>query len=141
MKYALLPLAEKLSERFAPEPNSGCWLWLGVLNRGGYGMVKHLGVYRMAHRESFLKHRGPIPGGLELDHLCRTRACVNPDHLEPVTHKENIRRGSRAMVTHCPSGHPYSPDNTYRDARGSRFCRSCKRASAARNYQKRKVHA
>lgn len=71
------------------EPNSGCWLWAGADNGDGYG--KFRGEY--AHRLSYKRHKGPIPDGMHLDHLCRVPCCVNPDHLEPVTNKENARRG------------------------------------------------
>lgn len=81
----------------------------------------------LAHRWSYEFHVGPIPEGLDLDHLCRNRGCVNPDHLEPVTREENIRRAF-ATVTHCPSGHPYSDENTYvRPGTVHRKCRACAR--------------
>src|SRR5437762_12127596 len=92
-----------------PEPNSGCWIWVGLFANGrnqGYGRV-----YRTyAHRAIFKLLRGPIGPGLTLDHLCRMRWCVNPDHLAPVTNKENILRGMgfgaiNARKTHCPRGH------------------------------------
>jgi hypothetical protein len=83
----------------------------------------------MAHRFSYLKLVGPIPEGLQIDHLCRVRHCVNPDHLEPVTNKENIRRGIVGMFhakkTQCPAGHPYDRDNTRIGSNGSRNCKQC----------------
>lgn len=72
----------------SPEPNTGCWLWLGTLSDNGYGIYAH----RRAHRIAFEQMKGGIPPGLDLDHLCRVRCCVNPEHLEPVTRKENCRR-------------------------------------------------
>lgn len=80
-----------------------------------------------AHRLMFELHRGPIPTGLQIDHLCRQPLCVNPDHLEPVTSAENTRRG-KALITHCPAGHPYDDANTYlaeRPTGSARHCRTC----------------
>jgi hypothetical protein len=77
-----------------------CWIWqLSLHARTGYGAKKTNGVSTLAHRAVYEHHVGPIPDGLELDHLCRVRACVNPAHLEPVTHKENVRRGLRDSPT------------------------------------------
>ena len=110
----------------------GCWEWLGAKARG-YG---HFNAgdkrYTSAHRWAFETLRGTIPDGLQLDHLCRNRSCVNPDHLEPVTQEENIRRGygisaANAEKTHCPQGHPYNEANTYRPKRGGRQCKECSR--------------
>lgn len=117
----------------------GCWLWTASLRPSGYGQVKGPdGKLTNAHRAAYLLAKGPIAPGLELDHLCHSadhgclggsaclhRRCVNPDHLEPVTHAENAHRGVRPRRTHCPQGHPYSPDNTRRNKNGSRSCRTC----------------
>lgn len=116
--------------RVSPEPNSGCWLWLGVLTKSGYGRVYSGGSLKMAHRVSFEMHVGEIPAGLDLDHLCRVRCCVNPEHLEPVTRKENIRRGvgvgkaNKAKLC-CPRGHLYDSANTEIESHGWRRCRAC----------------
>jgi hypothetical protein len=88
------------------------------------------------HRLTWLYQRGPVQSGLELDHLCRNRACCNPQHLEPVHHRENIRRGEwheagarmQRAKTHCPHGHEYTPENTYLIPSGGRACRMCKKA-------------
>lgn len=80
-------------------PESGCWIWIGSRNAGGYGTVKYRGKVWLAHRASYTILAGPIPPGLELDHKCRVRACVNPDHLEPVTGQENIQRYQDAVRT------------------------------------------
>jgi len=92
-------LAEHIEAKSIPEPNSGCWLWLGEVNSAGYGRIArgnpHYG-YRtriLAHRASYEIAKGSIPDGMELDHLCRVRSCVNPDHLEPVNRSENNSRG------------------------------------------------
>lgn len=109
-----------------------CWLWLGEIKDDGYG--KHGG--QVAHRVVYELLVGPIPDGLELDHLCRVTACVFPDHLEPVTRLENIRR-RRASNDHCRNGHLYTPQTTYvRAGTTTRICRICQRAASARYAQK-----
>ena len=92
----------------------GCWIWMAALDPRGYakfGFDRPGRGYGMefAHRIAYELLKGPIPDGLELDHLCRVRCCVNPDHMDPVTHRENIRRGKcwQREKTHCPKGHPY----------------------------------
>lgn len=95
-----------LDERIMPEPMSGCWLWTGAITVRGYGHVRLGGTMHRAHRAVYRAVRGDIPQGLELDHLCRVLACVNPGHLEPVTHLENVRRGLRAVKQQiCRRGH------------------------------------
>lgn len=106
-----------------------CWIWLAHVYPSGYagfGRGRRGSGMTYAHIWSYEHHVGPIPGGLELDHLCRVRRCVNPDHLEPVTHAENVRRASSAQ-THCRHGHPYDEANTYIDGVGKRHCRTCDR--------------
>ena len=95
-------LDKRLDKFTIPEPNSGCLIWLGAVNNGGYGKIRigfrGEGTYRIAyaHRVFYEYFVGPIPEGLDLDHKCRVRCCVNPAHLEPVTKKENVHRS--AMV-------------------------------------------
>ena len=108
-----------------------CWLWWGALTRDGYGRTQLNGKHYFAHRLSYELFVGPIPRGMELDHLCRTRNCLNPCHLEPVTTKQNVLRGVgvaavNAKKTHCHKGHIFSEENTYH-VRGERVCRTCAR--------------
>jgi hypothetical protein len=113
----------------SPEPNTGCWIWMGSCGNGGYGGFYINRRRLIAHRIGYELLVGRIPKGLEIDHRCRVRCCVNPDHLEPVTRKENIRRGLRGILTtHCPRGHEYNESNTYwkktPTGRG-RHCKAC----------------
>lgn len=128
-------------ERFWPkvdksaEPD-GCWVWTASRDQG-YGKMYYHGRYVRAHILAYEWLVGPIPAGLELDHLCRNHACVNPVHLEPVTHRENLRRGVgasalNAVKTHCPQGHEYTPENTRIARNGYRVCRACHREEVRR---------
>lgn len=112
----------------SPEPNSGCWLWTGGIRSGGYGAFHNGHDMEPAHRFSYRIHKAEIPDSLVLDHLCRVRCCVNPDHLEPVTNLENIRRGVnwQKSKTHCKRGHAFTPENTRNERYGARRCRACK---------------
>lgn len=107
----------------------GCWQWRGATT-WGYGTAWAEGRTRRAHRLAYELLIGPIPDGLDLDHLCRNRACVNPTHLEPVTRRVNLLRGvgltaRRAAQTACIHGHPFDQANTIRRRDGTRDCRSC----------------
>jgi hypothetical protein len=122
---------ERFWAKVLPEPNSGCWLWLGQL-RDGYASLFVAGRPRSAHRLSYETHKGRIPDGRVLHHLCRTPSCVNPDHLEAVTSRTMIRRGDSppgrlARQTHCLRGHLLGGDNLYVCRRGRRLCRACDR--------------
>lgn len=133
------------SERFwrFVEITDGCWLWTGTKSNG-YGrftIMMASGRRRPtgAHRFAYKLMVGPIPAGLELDHLCFTPACVNPDHLEPIPHGLNVRRAFD-RITECPQGHAYTPDNTFIVPKtGARACRECNRIRARANYAKRKA--
>ena len=121
-----------------------CWNWLGSTGGRGYGQAWFVGKLRPAHAVSFYLLRGlTIESGLELDHLCRNHGCVNPSHLEPVTHQENMRRGDISAMgrfkrekSHCPRGHAYSEANTYFDRHGYRKCRECHRTEAREAYRR-----
>jgi hypothetical protein len=117
-----------------------CWEWTAGRDKNGYGQFRSDdGVTTKAHRLLWELLVGSIPEGLELDHLCRNPSCVNPAHLEPVTHAENVARGQagahHARKTHCPRGHEYSETNTYvrPDRLNRRECIIC-RSDAARRY-------
>lgn len=114
-----------------------CYEWVGGLDREGYGRIRSSTGTMAAHRAIWLMLRGPIPDGLVIDHLCRNRACVNVNHLDVVTDRENIRRGLRgALRTHCAKGHPFAGHNLI-VAQGRRYCRECRRVSAAKSNQRR----
>lgn len=125
---------ERLQEKYTVDEVTGCWVWHAAVSPGPppgkwpYGIMQFNGKMQMAHRVSYQLHRGPIAEGMQLDHLCRNTRCVNPAHLEPVTAKENIRRGKnpRREQTHCLNGHPLSGDNLYLKPSGRRECRICR---------------
>ena len=126
---------------------STCWFWTGFTSSQGYGVTKRKidGEWHTinAHRLMYMQEIGPIPEGHVIDHLCRVRNCLNPDHLESVTNHENVLRGNSGKYlrsrTHCPQGHKYTPENTVIGSKGTRECRSCKRARShvARDRRKR----
>lgn len=126
-----------------------CWIWTGGCYGSGYGQISE---WRDRKPFKYTIHVymwellvNPVPEGLELDHLCRVRRCWNPDHLEPVTHLENVRRGvpynrriaEQRAVTHCPHGHEYTEANTYVNPKGHRFCRKCRTRSTTAARRKR----
>ena len=127
-------LRERFEKKYIAEPNTGCWLWIANLTPNGYAQIRRdspigggRGKKLYAHRVSYEMFVGPIPEGLHLDHKCRVRSCVNPDHLEAVTHQENVRRGEMAQGTHCKHGHLFDEANTYWRPRGGRTCKTCNR--------------
>ena len=128
-----------VADRVTVDPD-GCWIWNGSKTSGGYGKYTARGKSRSAHRGVYELLVGPIPDGMQLDHLCRVRACVNPLHLEPVTQRENLLRGEtlaarHAAVTECPRGHAYTEDNTYyRSDRTGRDCKACRRQRNNESY-------
>lgn len=126
------------------EHSDDCWIWTGAKSAAGYGRIEWNRRQQQAHRVAYELIVGPIPEGLELDHLCRNRACVRPDHLEPVTGRINLLRGNTytayyAHRTHCEHGHLLTEGNVYL-WRGTRYCRMCRaRTSANRDRSKYRV--
>ena len=129
---------ERFDAKWQNDDESGCWIWTGSRTGDGYGQFRLDGRTTMAYRAAYLLYVGPVGDGLDIDHLCRNPSCVNPEHLEPVSHAENVRRGLRgALTTHCPSGHAYTDENTYITPEGRRKCRGCNRARSKANYRSR----
>lgn len=115
-----------------------CWIWQNPLDQYGYGRVMvwqdGRSWCRRAHRLAYALWVGPIPEGRELHHRCEVRACLNPDHLQPVTRREHVRLDGRGTPTHCKHGHEFTPENTHIRKNGSRLCRKCA-AIRNREYQ------
>ena len=109
-----------------------CWLWEAAKDRQGYGFFWYNGRQVGAHRWAYEQEYGPIPDGLQIDHLCRMPSCVRPTHMEPVTLAENLRRGlhrnQNTDKTHCIRGHLLRGANLYVNPIGRRHCRTCDRA-------------
>lgn len=116
-----------------------CILWMGAVNSRGYGCFAVNGVSQLAHRLSYEEANGPIPEGLVIDHLCRTHNCVNPEHLEAVTNRENNRRG-QAVLTECQRGHDWTdPAMVYTRGDGRRECVECRRLTQVKRRGDKRV--
>src|SRR5688572_17549814 len=144
------PVLSTTAERFwakVERQDGRCWLWTGATDGGGrYGTFRGENGQVRAHRWAYESEHGPIPDGLDLDHLCRVTLCVNPAHLEPVSHRTNVLRGDaptavNAAKTECAHGHPLAGDNLIVERNGTRDCRTCRRdrtREAQRRYRARK---
>lgn len=134
-----VPRADRLWAKV--EKTETCWLWTGYVNNKGYGLISRgspATTYerKLVHRVAYELEVGPIPEGLEIDHLCRVRNCVRPDHLEPVTRHENVLRARR---DECPQGHSLLDSSNVYLWRGSRLCRTCRDAALLRRKERAKA--
>ena len=141
LDYAGVLWDRKTQERFwgYVRKEDSCWEWTGTKCQRGYGRFSINNRSYSAHRLCYVKTHGDVDRNDVCDHLCRNPGCVNPKHVEPVSQGENVRRGMAGpllkkrnrSVTHCPKGHEYSPENTRRNKKGHRTCRTCQRRWAA----------
>ena len=141
-RATLRPVTDRILSNCVVEPNTGCWLWIGGVDGCGYGTIRVAGRTQGAHRVAYETIREAIPDGLEIDHLCRVPCCVNPDHMEVVTGRENKRRmiPHGRTVTHCRQGHPLSGSNLFYTNNGKhRVCRTCSRKAALSYYHRRRA--
>ena len=128
----MISAIERFEEKYVIITETGCWVWTAGCTPGGYSTFRGVNSEcTYGHRFSYEYYIGPIPSNLEIDHLCRVRCCVNPDHLEAIPHQINCQRGEVGIAgrekTHCPHGHEYDEENTYiRPDNGFRICRSCR---------------
>lgn len=145
LKETSVPLLEEyrpnVEARHTPCANTGCWWWTGWVDDNGYGRVSVRKHWRTAHRVSYELAKGPIPEGLTLDHLCRNRSCINPDHLEPVTHVENVLRGMSPAAQHarqqlCSKGHDDWRTASRTNGKQYRRCRTCAREWNRNQYRR-----
>lgn len=138
-------LLERLESKYVVDASSGCWNWIGATankrNKWVYGLIMVDRKLQMAHRAMYEQKVGKIPDGLQIDHLCRNTRCVNPDHLEPVTAKENIARSInfQSSKKQCVNGHELVGSNLYVKPNGNRECRICRKAQWEA-YKARKEH-
>lgn len=135
----VVSIADEILARCIPIPECGCLVFEGAWTSDQYGSVRRDGSSRQAHRMVWEDLHGPLPPGVDLDHLCRVHPCCNDAHLEPVPHRVNVTRGVSIMAqnarrTHCPQGHAYTEANSYkRKSRPiERDCRTCRRIRARR---------
>jgi hypothetical protein len=138
-------IQERIHSRYVVDLSTKCWNWTAAVSAGSYGSIYYEGRMQKAHRVMWRLERGEIPEGLDLDHLCRNRLCVNPAHLEPVTRSENLRRSPlmdrHSGITHCVRGHEFTAENTrHKPGNGHRVCKECMRMHV-RNWRARNAVA
>lgn len=147
MSVERLPVEVRIRRNIVVD-DAGCWIWIGHVGPNGYGRMqvpRAEGGWKTgsAHRTSYQTFVGPIPAGMELDHLCKVKRCVNPQHLEPVDRRLNNERSDspsaiNARKSECVNGHPFSEANTYVNE-GGRHCRACRREATRRWSQRRRA--
>lgn len=143
--YTKRPTLDRLLEKVSINPISQCWEWTASLDKKGYGQFELNGRNRRAHEVAYELLRGIIPDGLEPDHVCKNTRCINPDHLEPVTHRENVLRGTSPMAinarkTHCGRGHELSGRNLGVRDGGNRYCKRCSADNLRKWYRNNREH-
>lgn len=143
---AFSPVKERLDRLSIRDPNCGCWIWTGCIDKCGYGKF-NVGKESLAHRASYKEYVGPIPDDCEIDHKCKVRCCINPQHLQAISHAENVKladhkTGHRnTKKTHCIRGHEFSDENTFIEVWNGirmRKCKVCTRAKNARANAKKR---
>lgn len=122
----------RFEEKYQPDPNSGCWIWLGAMDVKGYPLVKGEGKVKYAYRLAYLMFKGKVRKGYDVHHTCHTPLCVNPDHLQALTRRAHTALGENIVgrnirKTHCERGHPFRGENLRVDSKGKRGCKTCDR--------------
>lgn len=140
---APLPVEPRLIAGSVRDEDTGCLIWMRSANSRGYGLIGVDGHVELAHRAAYTVWVGPIPDGLQIDHVydngCRSKLCIEPSHLEAVTNLENQRRSLRARKTHCLRNHPLSGDNVRVNGNGHRSCVTCRIEAHRRETAKRQL--